>query len=480
MHAMVLAAFAAVYLAEELGAPVVDGWAPYAPWAAVGPVVIGLIGLWVYTASQMRGLDRDGRACRVRRVEALASALRWGLLGVHAAAAILCGTLTWVRSLIGDVIALDELLVLSVFVLGLCAIEFIVYPVQRRLRDAMIIRSLDSGLPVHPFPPRGRFVWLWARHHILFMLVPLTLLLAWAESIDRLVVRFDSSTLNRDAVLLVGQLLGLVGVFALIPPLLVRIWDTVPLREGELRDRLEALARAHGVRVRDFLVWRTSGLMLNGAAIGLVRPLRYVVLTDALLDRLDPLEVEAVAAHEIGHIRHHHTIWLAASVLASVLLFGTASGWMLMAFEPGSRAEKIGLGAAMGVTLTLTLVVLGMVSRRFERQADAFAARHLSGERRGGAAVEISPESAQAMAAALRRVAAAHDIIIDRPTFRHGSIARRIRSLAAAVGRKSDDLEADRSAGRARMWVAAMLAGGVILAGLDVALSFGGLGVVSS
>lgn len=478
MHVLILSAFAALYLSEEFGAlllPRVSGWAAPFSLCVTGA---GLLMLWCFSAYQMHRLDRDGRVRRVRAVESKATWARWFLLGVHAGACAI-GLLAQVRGFTGDVVAGDELATLAPFVLGLCAVEWIVYPVQRRLRDAMTIRSLDCGLPVHPYPPRGRFVWLWARHHVFFMLVPLALLLAWAEGAERLVAEMELSGSDRDAVLLGVEVLGLLLVFAFIPPLLVRIWDTVPLRSGPLLERLSAMARTHGVGVRAFLVWRTSGLMLNGAAIGLIRPLRYVVLTDALLDRLTPMEVEAVAAHEIGHIRHRHTPWLAASVVGSVLVFGTPVGWVTMFFDPGTMWGQVALGTGIVLTLTLTLVVLGMVSRRFERQADAFAARHLSGERRGGEVVEISAASALAMSTALSRVAEAHDIIIDRPTFRHGSIRRRMRSLSGAVGLRSDRLPADRAARRARWVVAAMLSIGAALATADVVLSVGGLGAVA-
>ncbi|GAB4387093.1 MAG: hypothetical protein Kow0022_18180 [Phycisphaerales bacterium] len=477
MHALILAAFAALFVSEELGAPFFPQHTHLAPVVSI-VLTTGALGvLWLFAAAQMHALNHDGRAQRVRAVESLASVMRWVLLAVHAGAACL-GLLDAIRSVVGDVIAGDELLALMPFVLGLCGIEFIVYPVQRRLRDALTIRSLDLGLAVHPYPPRVRFVWLWMRHHVLFLLVPLTLLLAWAESCERAISRFgfrDSS--DAEALQLGAQVIGLIAVFALIPPVLVRIWDTVPLRSGPLRDRLDALARGHGVGVRDFLVWRTSGLMLNGAAIGLIRPLRYVVLTDGLLDRLGADEVEAVAAHEIGHIRHRHTPWLAASVLGSVLVFGTLAGWLTSLFDPGTSGGRIAFGVGVLATLGMTLTVLGMVSRRFERQADAFAARHLSGERRGSPPVEVSAWAAHAMASALTVVAEAHDIIVDRPTFRHGSIERRIRTLAEAVGRRSDQLPADRSARRAQRAVLALLVAGCAMVTIDVLLGMGGLGV---
>ena len=479
MHGLILAAFAILYLGEEVGAPLTGGLGRWAVvWAAVAPAMI-VGGVWCLSAREMRRLNRDGRIGRVRRVERIAGIARWLVLGVHAVAVGVFGLLAEIRIHVGDLIALDELLALTPLILALAAIEFAIYPLERRLRDAMMVRNLDQGRAIHPFPGRFRFVWLWARHNVFFILIPLAILLAWSEAAFHLVPGSVEGGGGGEAWLVGLQVVGLALVFALIPPLLVRIWDTVPLGPGGLRDGLEAMCRAHRVRVRDILVWRTGGLILNGAAIGLVRPLRYIVLTDALLEQMTREQVLAVAAHEVGHMRYRHTIWLALSVLAAVLAGGTISGWAILGLERlriitiGGGGEDAAVAVALVATLAGTLAVLGIVSRRFERQADAFAIRHLSGEDRAGEPVEIVPEAALAMAGALQRVADVHGIDVRHKAFRHGSILSRQRSLMAAVGRRSNELAADRAARRVRLAIIGLLVLGIVLAAVDVVVGGG-------
>lgn len=480
MHALIIAAFAVLYLGEELGAPLIPPLRPFAlPWMLTMVAAI-VAGLWLLSAIEMRGLDRDGSIKRVRRVERAAAIARWSLLAAHAAAVLAFGLLAQIRAFAADrlavhnPVALDELVALVPLVLGFTAVEFVIYPVERRLRDALLIRSLDEGRPVHPYPPRARFVWLWSRHHILFILIPLAILLAWSETAPRLVPASVTGPTARALLEIAFQVLGLAAVFTLIPPLLVRIWDTVPLAESPLRARIEAMCRTHGARVRDLLVWRTGGLILNGAAIGLLAPLRYIVLTDALLEQLTERQTEAVAAHEVGHMRHRHTLWLALAVLASVLAGGTLTGWAILALEDlglmpkGGAGQRTAITIALVATLALTLIVLGMVSRRFERQADAFALRHLSGETSRKHPVEVTREAALAMAGALERVAEAHAIDTRRRTFRHGSILGRQRAMSAAIGHLSNRLPADRTAGRARYAILTLLILGLALAALDL------------
>ena len=53
----------------------------------------------------------------------------------------------------------------------------------------------------------------------------------------------------------------------------------------------------------------------------------FVVVTTALLDLLEPREVQAVIAHELGHLKCEHGLFLLLSnLLTSVVLGGTVLG----------------------------------------------------------------------------------------------------------------------------------------------------------
>ena len=140
-----------------------------------------------------------------------------------------------------------------------------------------------------------------------------------------------------------GDLSAPAGLIALLFPTLLRwTWKTTPLAAGPLRERLEAAARRCRFRAREILVWHTGDMVVNAAVAGFVPGLRYVFLTDALLTRLTPEEIEAVFAHEVGHVRHRH---LLARVLA---MFVPVSLWMLLqAVCPAAMARLEG-GAWLG------------------------------------------------------------------------------------------------------------------------------------
>src|SRR5262249_17548157 len=88
-------------------------------------------------------------------------------------------------------------------------------------------------------------------------------------------------------------ILGLV--ILAISPLFVRIaWPTRALPPGALRRRLERAASRVGFRYTDILIWDTGNAMVNACVTGIIPRFRYVLLSDALLTSLSPLETAAV------------------------------------------------------------------------------------------------------------------------------------------------------------------------------------------
>ncbi len=82
-----------------------------------------------------------------------------------------------------------------------------------------------------------------------------------------------------------------------------------PLPDGPLKERLSALCQRAGVNFKKILVMdasrRTRHANAYFAGIG---DSRRIVLYDTLLEQLSDEEVEAVLAHEIGHMKHQHTL----------------------------------------------------------------------------------------------------------------------------------------------------------------------------
>ncbi|HYQ82150.1 MAG TPA: M48 family metallopeptidase, partial [Anaeromyxobacteraceae bacterium] len=90
---------------------------------------------------------------------------------------------------------------------------------------------------------------------------------------------------------------------ALIAPLFNKF---APLPEGELRTRLEGMAREAGFRNRGLFVMDASrrSAHSNAMFMGLLRP--RIVLFDTLVERMTVDEAAAVLAHEVGHFKERH------------------------------------------------------------------------------------------------------------------------------------------------------------------------------
>ena len=158
------------------------------------------------------------------------------------------------------------------------------------------------------------------------------------------------------------------------------IWNTAPLPDDEHGRRLRALLATAGVSVRRILVIPASvGAAPNAYVSGVFRPRRYLFVAERLLRDLPPDEVEAVVAHEIGHLQHRHVarLGLAAivtSVAAALALFGLVS---VATRNMGHAIRSPLFGLAAAGTALASLYVTRRLSRRFEFEADDFAARML-------------------------------------------------------------------------------------------------------
>lgn len=183
------------------------------------------------------------------------------------------------------------------------------------------------------------------------------------------------------AALIAFQVVMMVLAPVLIMPLFNKF---TPLPEGTLRERLKALADRTGFRARSIQVMDGSKRSRHSNAFftGFGR-FRKIVLFDTLIQQLTEPELEAVLAHEIGHYKkkHIHKMlgWSAALSLltfyALALLAQTEWFYRLFGFEPGRIAPALLMFGLLAGTVSFWFEPLANFwSRRFEYQADAFAA----------------------------------------------------------------------------------------------------------
>ena len=310
--------------------------------AAVGKMLLGVWYWWVCRRALKALADEPGRTMRRLGRRTLLAHLLIGSLYVGD---LVAGLLVVIRERVVSTISVDELLVMGP-TLGLIVwLWWAYYPVERRLREAGVFERVEAGEPVYPVPTRGGYVVAQCRHVLMLLFVPLVLILGWVEVVHRMQARGWVSEMW------VGPATaGGAGVVFVLAPLMIRhLWDTIPLPEGPTRRRLVELCEMHAVRVRELLLWRTyaAGGVLNAGVMGVVGRLRYIMLSDALLEMLTPEQVEAVMAHELAHAKRRHMLWLPLAAIGSLglleLSLGTLTaaasaslpaGWAV--FPPGS------------------------------------------------------------------------------------------------------------------------------------------------
>lgn len=182
-------------------------------------------------------------------------------------------------------------------------------------------------------------------------------------------------------------------VLVLYPTLIAPLFNKFePLKDSGLAERIGALLQRTGFSSRGVFVMDGSRRSAHGNAYftGLGRAKR-IVFFDTLVERLQPSEIEAVLAHELGHFKLRHIAKrLVFSFLAS-LAFLALLGWLITQswFYTGLGVTPSLTGSNHGVALVLFALVLpvftfffaplaSLLSRKHEFEADAFAARHAS------------------------------------------------------------------------------------------------------
>lgn len=190
----------------------------------------------------------------------------------------------------------------------------------------------------------------------------------------------------------------------LIAPLFNRF---KPLAQEGIRRRIQSLLERTGFTSRGIFVVDSSRRTSHGNAYftGFGRNKR-IVFFDNLLETLAEEEVEAVVAHELGHFKLKHIVRRMV-LMAIMSLAGLALlGWLLG--EPGfynalgmsrpSNHAALMLFMLAGPVFTFFLTpLLARSSRRYEFEADEFAARETGPDALVRALVKLYQENASTL-----------------------------------------------------------------------------------
>ena len=381
----------------------------------------------------------------------------------------------------------DEFLILLPYLIAQFSAWWGLYAAERALRLASTRMSDRGGVWV--------YLSLKARQSLALAL-PIILIFLLGEDLgDRFAPKLDRSPWIQLA------LIGLIGATVLVTaPAFVRLsWPTSPLPDGPLRRRLETLMRRCGFRCSNILIWKTGHSLVNAGVTGISSRFRYVLLTDALVDRLDEHQIEAVFGHEIGHIARRHFLFfglffIGSGAVISLVALGahefiawTPSGGLAVVFD---RVDAIETGLVIIAAFVYFVVGFGHVSRRFEREADVYGCRAVScgsddcpphvdvnaGSGMIGVAERICPVGVRTFASALAEVAELNGIDRGARSWRHGGIGKRIAFLESLENRPDDQTRFARGSRRFRglfaMSLVVAVAAAIATGALSKALSF--------
>lgn len=185
-----------------------------------------------------------------------------------------------------------------------------------------------------------------------------------------------------DLVLFLVFILFLVLFF---PPLVRWLWNCTPMPPSQLREDIEHFFSQQKFS-SEILLWPLfEGQVITAGIMGILPRFRYLLITPALLNTMDRDELEAVLAHEIGHVKKKHLIlyiflFLGFSVLAGAAAtplpyFYLGSDWFYnLSGKLNLSPEKL-LAALVAFPILVFMLIyfrylFGFFIRNFERQAD--------------------------------------------------------------------------------------------------------------
>ena len=222
----------------------------------------------------------------------------------------------------------------------------------------------------------------------------------------------------------------LLLILVFFPPLIRRLWGCIPFPQGPLQDHLHSFFKKQQFSAQIYLWPLFEGRVLTAGVMGFIPGLRYVLITPALLETLTLEELEAVMAHEIGHIKRKHMLLYLLIISGFSVLVGftlepftffilSRDSFYLLLKKTGEAPETV-ITVMMAVT-TLLLMILyfrylfGFFIRNFERQADL----HVFG----------ALGSSHSIISAFEKIAILSGNTRDLPSWHHFGIGQRVDYL---------------------------------------------------
>lgn len=206
---------------------------------------------------------------------------------------------------------------------------------------------------------------------------------------------------------------ALVMLFSLLmswlyPTLISPLFNKfTPMNDGALKNKIQALLTRCGFNSQGIFIMDGSKRSGHGNAYftGLGNNKR-IVFFDTLVDSLDDEELEAVLAHELGHFKCKHVIKMLLATAVMTLISFSVLGWVMdkawffegLGVHTSSPAAALLLFMLISPVFTLFMQpISAYFQRRFEFEADSFAAQHAQAAKLISGLVKLYKENANTL-----------------------------------------------------------------------------------
>jgi STE24 endopeptidase len=170
-------------------------------------------------------------------------------------------------------------------------------------------------------------------------------------------------------------IIALIIIINMLYPYVIKFTiNAVPMKSIELRDSLLFLLEKHRFKRVKIYEWSSTKNKVANALVGGLFE-KKIFISDYLIKNLEIKEIEAILAHEIGHLKKFH-IWIRVALIILAYPLFTMLGYFMDEFEPLFHIKipiVVGIIFVIGMTILYFSLVFMLFTRMQERQADEYA-----------------------------------------------------------------------------------------------------------
>jgi STE24 endopeptidase len=187
-----------------------------------------------------------------------------------------------------------------------------------------------------------------------------------------IIILFVQDLLDIFKVSFQGEVVFFLILLLISAPVLVkRLWPLKPLIDPFYRSFISSFFESQRVKIREYYLLSGTGRPFYTAGIlGMFYPFRYFFISSDLLRILDQDELIGVLAHEAGHVKKRHMLWLCLIFFNFPLFLGIILFVMARLLKFSDALSSLSL---IIFGFLYFRIIFAYFLRSFEREADYYS-----------------------------------------------------------------------------------------------------------